>query len=343
MRRFVTPALLLAAVVAGCGKTDSSSSAQSSSAPSSESSRKTPEAAWRAMRDAFLAKDAKALMATLSAESRKDLVEAVGKPNAERIAKATDEEVRKVANDLKLTTADVKAMDAEAWAVLTLQRLTEDEDERKRMEGTTWKEARVGATKAVAVTVKPDGEEDREALVLEDGAWKIDKKESSRLRAGGAEALDAPPPSPGLQKSPEEAWRAMIEVIRARDEKAFWNCLCRKTRLSATEGEGAKNLDQLRQLPDEKLEEAVKQWGLTARQVRRMSNEEIVIASLGAIMRDEKSREDALGSKWKGATVTGDTAVATTVKPDGSEEKLALVREDGTWKVDMEETVRLKN
>lgn len=346
MRCTIASALLLTLAALGCGKSDSSSSSSSSS------SQKTPEEAWKAMREAYLAKDVRALLDTLCAASRKDLIETVGKENVERVAKASPEEIKALAEKLGTTSGELKSLDAEGFVLLILKQVTSDEGERKKLEGTKWKEARVGVNKAVAVTIGPDGKEEKDALVKEGGTWKVDKKETERLQNGGAEELDGPvaggtttpPPSTGMtQRTPEEAWRAMVSVIRSRDSRGLWACISRKSQKAMTEGDAAKQIEQLKGLPDEQLEPVLKEWGITARELRRMTNEEIVIASLAAVINDEKMREEALGSTWKGATVNGDTAVATTVKPDGKEEKTALVKEDGTWKVDMEETQKLKD
>ncbi len=339
MRRILIPSLLLLALAAGCGKSDSSSS--SSSTPS----QKTPEEAWKGMRDAFLAKDARALLGTLCDKSRKELIDTVGKENVARLKTASAEDLKQVAEKLGTTTSDLKSVDAEGFVLLILKQLMNDADERKKLEGTKWKEARIGENKAIAVTIKPDGTEDKEALVKEGGTWKVDKAETDRLKDGGAEALDkpaTPPPSTGSQKTPEEAWKAMVETIRSKDARGLWKCISRKSQKALTEGDGAKNIEQLKALPDDKLTEVVAEWMVSVPDLRKMTNEEIMIASFNAVVRDEKSREEALGSKWKGATVNGDTAVATTVKADGKEEKTALVKEDGTWKVDLEETEKLK-
>lgn len=134
----------------------------------------------------------------------------------------------------------------------------------------------------------------------------------------------------------------MVEMNRSKDARGLWKAISRKSQRAMNDGEGAKNIEQLKALPDDKLAEVVAEWGLSVPELRRMTNEEIMIASFNAVVRDEKSREEALSSQWKDATVSGDTAEATTVKPDGKEEKTALVKEDGTWKVDLEETQKLK-
>jgi hypothetical protein len=344
MSRILIPALLLVALAAGCGKSSSSSSS-SSSGPS----QKTPEEAWKSMRDAFMAKDARAMLDTLSAKSRKNLIETVGKENVDKLKNASAEDVKKVADNLGTTPGELKSANAEEFVMLVLKHMMNDPEERKKLEGTKWKEARIGENKAVAVTIKPDGKEDREALVKEGGTWKIDKAESDRLKEGGAEALDTPAAassstsgSTASQKTPEEAWKAMVETIRAKDNRGLWKAICRKSQKGLTEGEGAKNIEQLKAMPDDQLTQVVAEWNVSVPDLRKMTNEEIVIASFYGVVHDEKSREEALGSKWKSATINGDSAVAITVKPDGKEEKTALVKEDGTWKLDVEETEKLK-
>ncbi|MCE9581825.1 MAG: hypothetical protein K8T20_04830 [Planctomycetes bacterium] len=340
MPRNIAAALLLLSVIAGCGKPDSSSSSSSSS-----SSQKTPEEAWKGMKDAFLAKDARALLNTLSAKSRKDLVETVGKENVEKLKTASPEDLKKVAENLETTDRDLKNANAEEFVLLVLKHMMNDPEERKKLEGTKWKESRIGGDKAVAVTIKPDGSEEKEGLVKEDGTWKVDKEETDRLKAGGAENLpvsEASSSSSASQKTPEQAWRAMVEVIRAKDNRALWKCISRKSQKALTEGDGAKNIETLKAMPDDQLTQVIAEWMVSVPDLRKLSNEEIIIASLNGVLRDDKAREEALGSKWKEVKIEGDKAVATTIKPDGKEEKSVLVKEDGTWKMDTEETDKLK-
>lgn len=339
MPRNIAAALLLLAVIAGCGKSDSSSSSSSSS------SQKSPEEAWKAMKDTFLAKNPRGLLDTLSAKSRKDLVETVGKDSVEKFKTMSAEDLKKTADTLETTDRDLKNASAEEFVLIVLKHMMNDPEERKKLEGTKYKESRIGGDKAVVVTIKPDGSEEKEGLVKEGGTWKVDKEETDRLKAGGAENLPAPEPSSSSsasQKTPEQAWRGMIDVIRAKDNRGLWKCISRKSQKALTEGDGAKNIETLKAMPDDQLTQVVAEWMVSVPDLRKMSNEEIMIASLNGVLRDEKTRDEALGSKWKEVKIDGDKAIATTIKPDGKEEKSVLVKEDGTWKMDTEETDKLK-
>lgn len=277
-----SPAVLLALAVllAGCGKKESSSSS-SESTPS----QKTPEEAWKDARDAFLSKNPKSLLATLSAKSRKELIEQEGKANVDRIRAASDADLEKIAKSLGTTPRELKTSNAEEVVLLILKSLMNDEQERKKVEGTKWKEAKIDGDRAVAIVTRADGSEDRDALVKEDGTWKVDKGGSTEIPAGGGT------PATASQKSPEEAWRVMVAAMRDRNPRALWNCLCAKSRHDLTEGKGAEDIAQLKALPDDRLAEAIKDWGVTPEQLRKLSNEEVMIASFTAMMKDEKERE----------------------------------------------------
>lgn len=175
------------------------------------------------------------------------------------------------------------------------------------------------------------------ALAIAAGCGKDEPSSSGGGSSGG------PSSSGPVQKTPEEAWKGMQDLLLAKDGKGLWNCICEKSRKQMTEGEEAKKqMEALKGMPDDQLAPVIKDWGVTAAELKKMTNEEIMILQMNRLAKDEDEQKKARETKWKEAKIDGDKAVATTIKPDGKEEKVALVKEGGTWKVDIEETEKVK-
>ncbi|MEK7469769.1 MAG: hypothetical protein AAB074_20565 [Planctomycetota bacterium] len=167
------------------------------------------------------------------------------------------------------------------------------------------------------------------------------KDESSSSSGGSSSGGSSSPGS--SQKTPEEAFKDMQARILAKDGKGLWNFICEKSRKKMTESDEAKKgMDQLKAMPDEQLAEVVKTWGVTPAELKKMSNEEIMILNMNNMTKEEEEQKKARETKWKEVKIDGDKAVATTIEPDGKEEIVALVKEGGTWKIDIEETEKIK-
>jgi len=166
------------------------------------------------------------------------------------------------------------------------------------------------------------------------------KKEDSSSGGGGGSSASA--------KTPEEAYNEMKKCLIAGDGKAIWNGLSAASRKKlTTDPEMLKGQEEMKKLTDEQLEGIAKeQYGVTAAQLRKMSPEEMMIALFGNMAKDPKEKEENEKSKWKSADIKGDKAYCTTTKPGGDgkdeEDYTVLVKEDGTWKVDIEETQNWK-
>lgn len=161
---------------------------------------------------------------------------------------------------------------------------------------------------------------------------------SSSTSSGGGSSS-----SSSSQKSPEEAWKNMQALRKAGDGKGLWNCVCAKSRKDMLEDPDLKkNMDQMRSLPDEQLEGVAKDMGTTAKELKAMSTEDFVVMQFTKAVKDPKEQEKIDKEKWKGAKIDGDKAEVNTVDADGKDDWALLVKEDGTWKVDLKASEELK-
>ncbi|KAF0245212.1 MAG: hypothetical protein FD180_1759 [Planctomycetota bacterium] len=176
------------------------------------------------------------------------------------------------------------------------------------------------------------------ALAIIAGCGKDDSSSSSSGGSSGGSTS-----SGASQKTPEEAFKDMQARVLAKDGKGLWNCICEKSRKKMTESDEArKQMDQLKGMPDEQLGVIVKDMGVTPAEFKKLSNEEIMLLQMNQVVKEESEQKKARETKWKEAKIDGDKAIATTIEADGKEEKAALVKEGGTWKIDIEETDKLK-
>ena len=149
-------------------------------------------------------------------------------------------------------------------------------------------------------------------------------------------------------KTPEDAWKDMRRCFETSDGKGLWNSVCAASRKNMTEGDGAKQIESMKSMEDAQLEAITKEnFDMSAAEFRKASVEEIMISSFNKVTKDPKEKEKILKTKWKSCEIKGDKAYCVTLEPgdDGKEKEdyAVLVKEDGTWKVNIEDTEKFKD
>lgn len=143
------------------------------------------------------------------------------------------------------------------------------------------------------------------------------------------------------QKTPEEAWHDFRHAVEREDHEGIWNTLSAASKDWIITGEPAARVESIRRQPPDRLADLARQSGVPATQLKQMTVPDL--ARLIAVNEVRQQRANIVGAAWQGAEVVGSVAVARTARPDGAVERLVLVREDGTWKLDSETTWRLRN
>jgi hypothetical protein len=182
MKRSIALAAVAFALLSGCGKGGSSGSSSGSSGSGTPVAAKSPQEAWEAARKFLAAGDAKGVWGLLSESSRKSIMEGE-KPNMEAVQKLEGEALASEARERGVTTDALRKASLEDYCIMNFGMRLKDETERKKQEGSKWKEAKINGEKAVAVSILADGTEEKTALVKEGGAWKVDIEESAKLGA----------------------------------------------------------------------------------------------------------------------------------------------------------------
>lgn len=162
-----------------------------------------------------------------------------------------------------------------------------------------------------------------------------DSKDSS---SGGSSGGGSSAPS---QKTPEEAYKEFKAAGEKGDAKAMWNSMSKKTRAALVE-RFKPMMDQINKKGDQEWEEAAKDLGKPAAELKKMSPEEFTEVVMAKQMTDPSEQEKAKKASYEKTEMRGEIAVVFTNKGDGRKGLGALVKEDGTWKIDMDETQKLK-
>lgn len=172
------------------------------------------------------------------------------------------------------------------------------------------------------------------AVLTAAGCGKSDSSSSSGSSSGGSSAP--------TQKTPEEAYKEFKAAGERGDAKAMWNAMSKKTRTQLVE-QFKPMIEQINKKGDEEWEEAAKDLGRTAAELKKMSPEEFTEVVMAKNMASESEMEKAKKSSFDKCEMRGEIAVVFTNKHDGTKGIGALVKEDGTWKLDMDETKKLKD
>lgn len=171
-------ALLALALLAGCGKDDSSSGGGSGG--SSGSSQKTPEEAFKAFKAAGETGDVKTLWSLMSKKTREKLSE-MFKKQIEEINKKGDAEWEEAAKELGKPAAELKKMSGEEFAQVVVAKEWTSDEEKEKAKKLVLDKVEMRGELAVLFTTKSNGKKDLVVLVKEDGTWKADMEESQKL------------------------------------------------------------------------------------------------------------------------------------------------------------------
>jgi len=142
------------------------------------------------------------------------------------------------------------------------------------------------------------------------------------------------------QKTPEEAFKGFKAAGEAGDIKVLWNSISKKTRDSFVD-RTKKQLEEMNKKGDSEWEEAAKELGKTAAELKKMSAEDFTMMMMGREMTTPEEKEKAKKLVLDKVEMRGEVAILYTTKHNGKKDMAALVKEDGTWKMDMEESEKL--
>ena len=146
--------------------------------------------------------------------------------------------------------------------------------------------------------------------------------------------------SASSQKTPEEAFKEFKAAGEAGDAKALWNSMSKKSHAKiATEMQ--KMIDQINKKGDQEWEEAAKELGKPAAELKKMTPEEFGQLFVAMKMTTPEEKEKAKKLVLDKVEMRGEIAVLFTTKANGKKDLVALVKEDGTWKADLEEEEKL--
>jgi len=142
------------------------------------------------------------------------------------------------------------------------------------------------------------------------------------------------------QKTPEEAWDGFKKAAVAGDGKAMWGFFSNSTRKKLVDGEQGKAMDAMRQGTEEQVAEMAKHLGVTVEELKKLTVEEMYIHLLATELAADKEKIEK--TEFKVEKIEENKALCNTKDGEGKKEKVVLVKEDGTWRMDMEATDELK-
>lgn len=146
-------------------------------------------------------------------------------------------------------------------------------------------------------------------------------------------------------ETPEDAFLAIRECMLDGKTDEMWGWFSKGTHKMIIDQMGAVR-PMLDGAPAEEKEKLAKDMGLSVEEMGKLSDEEFAKKMMAAQMKklaeDEDEKKKMKETKWKSADVKGDRAVCVTVEPDGKEETIVMVKEEGVWRFDIPETEKLK-
>lgn len=137
--------------------------------------------------------------------------------------------------------------------------------------------------------------------------------------------------------TPEKCMEAYKAAALKGDAKGVWKCLSAATRKALAERAGEELKEVL--ASDEAKAEAAKELGVTEEVLAKMSAEEFMVAKIGVTMKEQK--ESIEKTKFEIVKKEDERAIAEVDEGKEHKERLVLVKKDGEWGVDMEETQKL--
>ena len=162
------------------------------------------------------------------------------------------------------------------------------------------------------------------------------------LPATACDGKNPKAPAPGQmgpQKTLQEAWQGMQSAVADKDANELWGALSSESRHWLATGAAASKIDSLRNRSDEQLRPLAEQAHTTPDLLRKMSVPEL--ARVVTLAEARKECEPVLNGRWASVEEGRESAVAHVECPDGKTAQLVFVREDGTWKLDVQATKQL--
>lgn len=183
MLKHVLTAVLAASILAGCGKSESTSggggSSGGGSSGGSSASAKTPEQFYNEMKGALVKGDADALWGMFSSGSKKKFAEQM-KQMQGQIKEAPDDALADTAKEFGVTVAELKTGDPEKLAKAMITSQSKKPEEQEKAGKGSFVKADVQGDKAFCETKNHKGEAEFAVLVKEGGDWKFDIDETEK-------------------------------------------------------------------------------------------------------------------------------------------------------------------
>ncbi len=146
-------------------------------------------------------------------------------------------------------------------------------------------------------------------------------------------------------ETPEDSYKAMMECILEGKPEGAWDYFSAGSRAMMAEQMG-KVKEHLKSLGEAGGKQAAEELGITLEDLDKLTNEEIAkkmaVAQFRKIAEDDEAKAKMKGTKFKSAEIKEDRAVCVTVEPDGTEETIVMLKEDGIWRLDLPETDKAK-
>jgi hypothetical protein len=158
------------------------------------------------------------------------------------------------------------------------------------------------------------------------------------------------PIAPPKEKTPQEAFEDFKAKALAADGKGIWRAFSASSRAKLTE-RLRKNIEEAKKKGGNELDEAAKDLGCTVEDLKSGNLDTVLESAMAKqfeqMAKDPAEKKKVEGTKWVSAEVKGDKAYCKTSKPDSdgkmSDDWLVLVKEDGEWRMDMEETEKYED
>ncbi|KAF0245214.1 MAG: hypothetical protein FD180_1761 [Planctomycetota bacterium] len=148
-------------------------------------------------------------------------------------------------------------------------------------------------------------------------------------RKAGNGSPPAPAPPPSDAQAAIEAWKTWVACAAAGDGARAWACLSKRTRAERASLYRA-DAARIRRLSGSSLDAEARSWGVAADKLAAAGPEDLAIL---ALTREFRRPGGASVSRIVETSVSleGDVARVTS---EGRPQPIALVREDGGWKLD---------
>ncbi|MCE9580917.1 MAG: hypothetical protein K8T20_00215 [Planctomycetes bacterium] len=137
--------------------------------------------------------------------------------------------------------------------------------------------------------------------------------------------------------TPEKCLEAYKAAAVKSDGKGMMECFSAASRKKLVE-HAADELKDIQATPDA-TKEAAEALGVKAEDLAKMTAEDYIAVKLSAMTK--KDKETIEKTKFEVAKTDGDKAIATIDEGKKHKEKMVLVKKDGVWGIDLEETQKL--